>query len=186
MQTLQFLNYAKQLLKDLEDSLKKDIDISKNPQEETIKESTLIHKTPQVYTETSSNISTINKTDAIKNNSSQLKTDNFFTVYKKDNESVQDYVKRIFTYLMDNNMLTEYDLQQLQNRDYCSQVFNIDFPLLIINEQDISIKGHDRYWRKFKLANKYYMCNHWWKSKFPIYIPLIEKYVQGVINRKTL
>lgn len=100
----------------------------------------------------------------------------------KDNETTQDYVKRVFTYFYDNNLLTDSDIQQLKNRDFCHQAFGIHFPLFVTNYQDIEINGHDRYWKKFKLGNKYYMCNHWQLDKRFVYIPLLERYILHILN----
>ncbi len=102
----------------------------------------------------------------------------FELLFKKEEESIQKYVKRLFTLLYDNNYLDDKTLIMLQDKIYCRLAFGIDYPLLITDAREIKDKkGHNRYWTKFKLNDTYYVCSEWWKDKFHIYEQLLHDWI---------
>ena len=108
-----------------------------------------------------------------------LKNTNY-ELYRNEEESVQDYVKRLLNILFSKKILSEEMILQLQNKEYCTIAFGINYPLL---EQDINkIKpaGKARYYTTFKLQNKYYVCKEWWKEKFPVYERKLEEWVNKI------
>ena len=105
-------------------------------------------------------------------------------ITKSENESVQDYVKRLLVHLTKNNMLSEQDLLNMQNKEFCQQFFGITYPLLETDENKIVVSGHTRYWKKFKLSNKYFVCSQWWKDNEQLYITNIYRWLNSILNRK--
>lgn len=104
-------------------------------------------------------------------------------LYKNEDESIQNYVKRLLENLFFNNLLSEELINQLQNKEYCKLAFDINYPLL---EQDVSkIKpaGRARYYTTFKLDNKYYVCKEWWKDNFSVYERKLKDWVSKIIER---
>ncbi len=115
-----------------------------------------------------------------RNTSNELHKNTDNELYKNEEESVQDYVKRLLNILFSKKLLSEEMILQLQNKEYCTITFGINYPLL---EQDINkIKpaGKARYYTTFKLQNKYYVCKEWWKEKFPIYERKLEEWVNKI------
>lgn len=109
---------------------------------------------------------------------------------KRENEKTQDWIKRILIYLDKNNLLTDDELENLQNFEYSKENFGIQYPLLIDDEK----KGYDntgrfRYWSKWLNSNdrymgKYYVCSQWWKGLKDKYEFLINKWLKKIMNNK--
>ena len=76
-------------------------------------------------------------------------------MYKNENESIQDYVKRLLNILFSNNLLSKEMISQLQNKEYCKITFDINYPLLEQDINKIRPAGKARYYTTFKLQNKY-------------------------------
>lgn len=125
-------------------------------------------------------IKNVNSESYIKNTSDESLNNTNNKLYKNKEESVQDYVKRLLNILFSKKLLSEEMILQLQNKEYCTIAFGINYPLL---EQDINkIKpaGKARYYTTFKLQNKYYVCKEWWKENFPIYERKLEEWVNKI------
>lgn len=103
--------------------------------------------------------------------------DNDFKLYKRDGETVQDYVKRLFPTLYNRNMLGEQILINLQDKDYCKEFFGIDFSLFESDNTKTRPGGHSRYYSNIRIGGKYFLCSQWWKSKFNIYETKLKEWV---------
>lgn len=106
------------------------------------------------------------------------------TIYfrKNDNESFQDFVKKIIEFMFNHSLLSDNEIKLLQTRDYSKDTFGIDFPLLQNNENKITIEGHARYWKKIKFGGIYYCCSQWWLSKISEYEPLFANWMNKIFN----
>lgn len=108
---------------------------------------------------------------------------------RKKNEKIQDWIKRVLLNFEENHLLTEQELQNLHNLEYCKNNFGIQFPLLVDNEIDTCFAGHSRYWtswpsRHQKYMNKFYVCSEWWKAHETKYEFFINQWINKVINSK--
>lgn len=101
---------------------------------------------------------------------------------RKQNESIQEWVKRILVELFNNNLLSELEIKQLHNEEYSIRTFGISHALLCDNEKDINISGHMRYWTRWKLKGKYYVCSQWWKARFPEYERNIHNWLRRILK----
>ena len=101
-------------------------------------------------------------------------------LYKNENESIQDYVKRLLNILFSNNLLSKEMISQLQNKEYCKITFDINYPLLEQDINKIRPAGKARYYTTFKLQNKYYICKEWWKDNFPVYEKKLKAWVDKI------
>ena len=76
-------------------------------------------------------------------------------------------VKKEFTRLINDNILSVEMLNNLQNSEYSQETFNIQFPILkkITDnsniKEEININGHSRYYAK--PIKNYLLCNHWYE-----------------------
>ena len=100
----------------------------------------------------------------------------------KHKESVQDWVKRVLTYLYHYNKLDEQELRNLQDSNYCKHTFGLQYALLIESEDenDITFAGHKRYWTKFRLGERYFVCSQWWSDKSNTYITKFGNWINKV------
>lgn len=104
---------------------------------------------------------------------------------KRDsNISFQTFVKNTLDYMFDHNLLSDNELINLQDKEYCKKTFYLDFPLLETDKSKIKDKsGVNRYWSTYPFKNnEYYACSQWWKEKFDIYEPLFEKWILKILK----
>ena len=93
-----------------------------------------------------------------RNANDYVTTTNDKDLAKKKDESVQKWLKRIFAYLLQNNKLTNDEIERLHNKNYTQQTFGISScPLLFDNREDSFIAGQYRSWRD-KIGD-YYLCS---------------------------
>lgn len=78
----------------------------------------------------------------------------------KNKEKIQDWVKRIFRYLLSNHILSEQEIVRLHDKWYSKKTFNIAHALFVDNLKDTVVSGHNRYW-KTPICG-YYICSQWW------------------------
>ena len=103
-------------------------------------------------------------------------------IYRNDNQSVQDFIKQTLTTLFKNNLLTDQMISQLQNKNYSTNNFGIQYPLLEISSAKIrDNKGHLRYWTRFKVG-KYFVCSQWWKDNFSLHDSLIARWLRSLVK----
>ena len=88
-------------------------------------------------------------------------------------EIFQNYIKRIMHLLFDNSLLTEDEILNLQNTEYCKNTFNLQFPMLVKTDGNFDRR---RYWVTVTFNNnQFYVCSQWWPDHFP-------KYQECIIN----
>lgn len=81
-------------------------------------------------------------------------------------KNLQDFVLYTIRRLLENNAISEEELINLQNKNYCKKAFNLDFPLLTKNPNVYQHDTHhSRYYAKETFFIKdFYLCNHWFKQ----------------------
>jgi hypothetical protein len=101
---------------------------------------------------------------------------------KRPGESFQDFVKRTLTLMFDKNLIPPKELALLQTKDYSKKTFGLEYSLLQSDSTKLQDRmGRNRYWTKYTLGGRYYVCSQWWKDKFGIYEPLFEKWIRYAI-----
>ncbi len=122
-----------------------------------------------------SNADTLNETININNISIPLT--------KSEGESVQDFVKKIMRILLNNNLLSQQEIQNLQDKEYSKRIFYLQFPL-IRNVRDgyKDTSGRGRYWSKEIFGGKYYVCSQWWKDHHEIYLVKLKNWLKSIDN----
>lgn len=81
----------------------------------------------------------------------------------REEETIQDWVKRIFKYLLRNNILPAQIIASLHDEDYSKRTFGIMHPMFVDNQIRTVISGHSRYWQT--PIEGYYICSQWWLGK---------------------
>ena len=78
-------------------------------------------------------------------------------------KNLQDFVIYTMHKLLMLNAIPEDELEKLQQKDYCKETFDLDFPLLTKNPTEFNKdKKHPRYYSKETFfVNGFYLCNHW-------------------------
>lgn len=107
-------------------------------------------------------------------------------LYKKDDETIQNYVKRVLILLYNNNLIPDSMMEQLQNKNYCKLVFDLEYPLLEQDKSKISPAGRNRYYTTWQLGQKYYVCSQWWKDNFPTYERKLCEWINKLIEINNL
>lgn len=98
-------------------------------------------------------------------------------------ESMQDFVKRTFSQLIENHLLDDAVLQQLLDRQFCRTAFGIDYALLQTDRNNcFDNTGHPRYWNRFRIANTYFCCSEWWRDLFPHYEERLAAWLQSLAD----
>ena len=105
------------------------------------------------------------------------------SIYRRENQTVQDFVKETLTTLFVNNILTNEEIVLLQNKEYSKETFGIQYPLLVKNDKDTIIvtkngTEHSRYWKRNNYnVGGYYVCSEWQKSYFNTYEESIARWL---------
>lgn len=86
-----------------------------------------------------------------------------YNLYQK----LQDYVKCTMQKLIETNSISIRELNNLQDKDYCKETFNLKYPLLSKDRNAyLKDKNHFRYYAKKTFCiNGYYLCNDWYESR---------------------
>ena len=101
-------------------------------------------------------------------------------LYKNKYETTQDFIKNTLRLLSSNNLVPEFEIKNMLNKNYCNEVFDISFPIIQDDNGKLKDdKGHSRYWSK-KLFGNYYVCSQWWKGKEEIYKEKISKWIKKI------
>ena len=104
-----------------------------------------------------------------------------FDLRPRKDESVQDFVKRTFSKLIEKKLLSDAVMKQLFDKQFCKETFCIQYALLQTDWKEcVDPKGYDRYWKTFKIANTYYCCSQWWKDNFPLYKEKLETWLYSL------
>jgi len=97
-----------------------------------------------------------------------------------ENQSIQDFVKETFEKMFNNGIIPLDELHNLYNKDYCSKIFKISYPLVVDDiEKTTDKKGHPRYWKKVKIGG-HYLCSQWQKSNFSKYDKFLTDYIMKI------
>lgn len=85
-----------------------------------------------------------------------------YNLYK----NLQDFVKYTMQKLLETDSLSEEERQNLENKEYCKRVFNLDYPLLSKDRFAYAKdKNHPRYYAESGFFVKgYYLCNDWYEK----------------------
>ena len=73
-------------------------------------------------------------------------------LYKSNDETIQDFVKKILFIMFENNLLPENEIENMTRKDYCTKAFGISYQIISKNKSK-------RYW-KDKIS-EYYVCSQW-------------------------
>lgn len=100
---------------------------------------------------------------------------------KNESESVQDYVKKVMRLLLNENVLSKEQLEQLQDKDFCKNTFSLQFPLIRkVNEGYKDHTGRGRYWSKEVFGGQFYVCSQWWKAHHPTYLIKLKEFLRSL------
>lgn len=111
--------------------------------------------------------------DLINNSSLVSFDDQFFRMTK-----IGVLVKKSFEYLLFNNKMTDDDLFNLKDREYCLRNLGCAFPFLIEDESQMKDEnGRNRYWNKPYIVGShcYYFCSQWFESDRKKVVPWLKK-----------
>lgn len=95
------------------------------------------------------------------------------------NESIQNWVKRIFVYLFNNTVLTAEEVYRLHDTEYSKKTFGIGYAILVDHQKDTIFSGHSRYWQT-KIGG-HYICSQWWKENDKEYDQNIKLWLSKVL-----
>lgn len=99
---------------------------------------------------------------------------------RRENETFQLWIKRILTYLYNNNYINDDEENNLLDKYYSSRNLGISYPLF----RKIEEGKNKRFWSDFIIGNKYYVCSQWGKGLFPIYERKITNWINELIENK--
>ena len=94
---------------------------------------------------------------------------------------MQDFVKETLRKLFTNGILSNAEINRLQDTDYSKQTFGIQYPLLQKEWKDcLDGTGKARYWgdSPTKKIGGFYVCSQWWKQSFTIYDTKIAEWLK--------
>jgi hypothetical protein len=107
-------------------------------------------------------------------------------LYKDNNETIQDFVKKILHIMFDNKLLPEKEIVNMLDKNYCNKTFGITFSIIQYDKNKlVDGEGHSRYWSREIFGGKYYACSQWWKEKESIYREKLSNWIKwiGEINK---
>jgi hypothetical protein len=107
-------------------------------------------------------------------------------LHKSISEKTQDFVKRILHLFFDNNFLSDAEIENMLDKNYCKETFGIAFPIIQNDQTRLQDrKGHYRYWSNEIFGNEYYACSQWWKTNEKIYRRKLSEWIRKIeeINR---
>ena len=94
-------------------------------------------------------------------------------------EKIQDWVKRIFQYLLSNKLLTKEEICRLHDIEYSKKTFGVGHAMLVDTQKETIISGHGRYWQT--PIGGYYICSQWWKANEQEYDINIRRWLGKVL-----
>lgn len=94
-------------------------------------------------------------------------------------EKIQDWIKRIFRYLLSNKLLSKDEIYRLHDLEYSKRTFGIGHAMLVDFQKDTIISGHGRYWQT--PIGGYYICSQWWKANDREYDLNIKRWLSKVM-----
>ena len=103
---------------------------------------------------------------------------------KREEESVQDFVKKIMRLLLNNNLLSQQEIKNLQDKEYSKRTFYLQFPLLRkVSEGYKDTSGRGRYWSKEIFGSNFYVCSQWWKDHHETYLVKLRNWLKSIGNK---
>ena len=113
-------------------------------------------------------------------------------LFKSNDETIQKFVQKILRLMIKNNLISNNEIINMLNKDYCEKTFGINYPIIQVDENKLKDdKGHSRYWKNeiAEIHGKtYYACSQWWKQKEVIYKKKLSEWIKKVariINGET-
>lgn len=98
-------------------------------------------------------------------------------------QTIQDWIKRVLTYLFENNLVSKNEIELLHDFDYSKETFGIAYPLLADNYSEIFDRSNKpRYWTTWKLLDRYYVCSQWWLALSDTYEQNINKWIIKILK----
>lgn len=119
------------------------------------------------------------------NNNATLQNDNYIMSLK--DKKVGIIVQKDFKKLLESNVLSEYIIEKLQEHEYCKNIFDVNFTVLLkvqngtnISEQRKDHLGRDRYYATPITINgeKYFLSSQWYDRNKQKLISFIEKHAE--------
>jgi hypothetical protein len=104
-----------------------------------------------------------------------------------DMPTLQDIVRGLMQALMEDypRSLTQEDLNNLEDRDYCRETLRIrglGVPILRKVERGPQISGHNRYWTR-PYGGKYLVTKEWWAIHHPHNAASLGRWLEQLIAR---
>lgn len=109
------------------------------------------------YGKTLNNKSSSNANKSAKSKNASLKTS------VPGQQNIGSYAKGLFINLLETNKLTNTQISNLLDKNYCSKEFKISFPILVECNTSFDKK---RYYKNL-IINKYYLCSQWIERQRP-------------------
>ena len=100
-------------------------------------------------------------------------------VSSKHKETIQDWVKRIFRYLLSNHILTRQEIVSLHDKWYSKKTFDIAYAMFVDTLKETVVAGHNRYWKTPVCG--YYICSQWWLDHEKEYYSNISQWLAKVL-----
>lgn len=94
-------------------------------------------------------------------------------------EKIQDWIKRIFRYLLSNHILTRQEIVCLHDKWYSKKTFGIAYPMFVDTLKETEVVGHNRYWKT--CIGGYYICSQWWLDYEKEYYSNIKQWLAKVL-----
>lgn len=112
--------------------------------------------------------------------------DKEFSLYRKSDEKIQDFVRDIFKRLLEMNAIPESELKNLHDKEYCKKTFDLNFALFVDSEAERTVKGRARYSSEQTFFVKgYYICSEWWLGKTTVYDNNIAEWLRKLSTDQT-
>jgi hypothetical protein len=103
-------------------------------------------------------------------------------LYKNNNETIQDFVKKTLHLMFDNKLIPDTEINNMLNKDYCNKTFGIAFPIIQNDKNKLTNKAGVKYWSKEIFGDKYYACSQWWLDKELIYQSKLADWIKKINN----
>ncbi len=103
--------------------------------------------------------------------------------YKRKEERVQDYIKRLLNNLYNLGFLNQEDIVNLQDKNYCLKTFGLELPWLEKEKDKIKQWGYNRYYVGDKFLGIYYVCSQWHKKNFNKYEQKLTLWINELFKR---
>ena len=101
-------------------------------------------------------------------------------------QKVGKFVRGKISILLTEGRLTQDDISNLCNKEYCKRIFKLPYPLFVRKRTETKDKhGRLRYW-----VNKiegYYVCNHWFeKNNRELFVKWLKKISARQTTKETI